>query len=203
MSCDYFDFSLLILLIKYSSFDQPWITTKVKYTFSDPRFVYLILLITTNITAWIRLLCTLLIDNDGVDTSPFVNLVLALISIMLLSFNHVIEVASYIICFLHIKMHNTYIVYPYIRNLYPITLCLQLHWQYLPRQHSIIQQLEPLLPWIVYIVCKISIIWQLVKYDNINAYIPWGVTVMVFELTIVPRQHSIIQQLEPLLPWIV
>ena len=37
-----------------------------------------------------------------------------------------------------------------------------------------------------YIVCKVRIIWQLVKYDNIYGYIPWGVTVMVFELTTVP-----------------
>jgi hypothetical protein len=34
-----------------------------------------------------------LIDNDGVDTSPLVSLALALILRMLLSFNHVIEVA--------------------------------------------------------------------------------------------------------------
>ena len=37
--------------------------------------------------------CTLLIDNDGVDTSPFVSLESTFILRMTLSFNHVIEVA--------------------------------------------------------------------------------------------------------------
>ena len=137
MSCDYLDFLLLILLIEYSSFDQPWITTKVKSTFFRSKIwiSYIICFLqikihnTYIVYPYLTISLEMPVPSQGHYSFQFSGCRLILSVYIIMSFDfpfvRLSEFGNFVITL--IKMHNTYIVYPYIRNLYTITLCLQLH----------------------------------------------------------------------------